>query len=315
MIRHRYVGWLTVDRKTGEFKREQQPLSRKIRMLLLFNPLTEWIDETAGFRKYLHDKTVDSKIREEDPKTKDDIPGFIETYHIDMEQFEPSDWREYSSFQQFFVRHHKPGSRPIYAENDDTIAVVPADCRATVYDTVAETKQFWIKGRGWSIAKLIQDNDLAQTWTNGAVGCFRLSPQDYHRYHSPVSGVVEWDKFIPGTFFGVDPLAVSSSVDVLGENSRHCVCIRSKEFGRVLYVAVGAEDVGTIKFHERFTQKGSQVQKGEEVGVFEFGGSSILVAFESGRIRWDDDLVGWSRKSIMVDVEVGMQMGQIDRKE
>lgn len=58
--------------------------------------LTFVVDETAQFRKYLHDKTVKAKSKEEDPKTKDDIPGFIETYHIDMEQFEPSDWREYS---------------------------------------------------------------------------------------------------------------------------------------------------------------------------------------------------------------------------
>lgn len=218
------------------------------------------------------------------------------------------------SFQHFFIRHHKPGSRPVHAKDDDSIAVVPADCRATVYDTVAETKKYWIKGREWSISKLIDDIALARTWANGAVGCFRLSPQDYHRYHSPVSGIIEWDKFIPGNFFGVDPLVVSSSVDVLGENTRHCVCIQSKEFGRVLFVAIGAEEVGTIKIDERFTQKGSRVKKGDEVGIFEFGGSSVLVAFENGRIRWDDDLLKWSRKSIMVDVEVGMRMGEAFRE-
>ncbi|EGO03507.1 hypothetical protein SERLA73DRAFT_101693 [Serpula lacrymans var. lacrymans S7.3] len=310
MVRHRYVGWPTINRKTGEFSREQQPLFKKLKMLFLFNPLTEWIDETSQYRKYLHDKTVRSQAKEEAPKSKEDIPGFIQRYHINMDDFEPSVWKEYPSFQQFFIRHHKPGARPIYAEDDGTIAVVPSDCRVTTYNTVAETKKLWIKGRGWSISRLIHDSELAQSWTDGAVGCFRLSPQDYHRYHCPVSGVVEWDKFIPGDYYGVDPLAVTSRVDILAENARHCVCINSEEFGRVLFVAIGAEDVGTVKINEKFTQKGAKVRKGDEVGIFEFGGSSIIVAFERGSIQWDGDLIAWSRKGVMVDVEVGMRMGR-----
>jgi len=290
--------------------REQQPLQRKLKLMIIFNPLLEWIDETTQYRRWLHDKTFNAKKKEEDIKSKQDIPVFIEEYHINMDQFEPSDWTEYPSFQEFFVRHHKPGARPIYAEDDDSIAVIPSDCRVTVYDSVAETKRLWIKGHGWNIGKLLEDNELAKTWADGAVGCFRLSPQDYHRYHSPVSGTVEWDKNIPGEYYGVDPMAVRSKIDVLGENTRHCVCIDSPDFGKVLFVAIGADEVGTVKLNEKCMQKGAQIKKGEEVGIFEFGGSSIIVAFEKGRIVWDDDLLHWSRKAIMVDVEVGMRMGQ-----
>jgi phosphatidylserine decarboxylase len=46
------------------------------------------------------------------------------------------------------------------------------------------------------------------------------------------------------------------------------------------------------------------------MGLFEFGGSSIIVLFEKGGIRWDRDLIDWSMKRIMVDVEVGMKIGE-----
>lgn len=56
LLQNRQVGWLTIERQTGEFKREQQPLWKKLKLLLLFNPLTEWIDRTHLFRLYTHGK-------------------------------------------------------------------------------------------------------------------------------------------------------------------------------------------------------------------------------------------------------------------
>jgi phosphatidylserine decarboxylase len=54
---------------------------------------------------------------------------------------------------------------------------------------------------------------------------------------------------------------------------------------------------------------GTDVKKGDEIGLFQFGGSSIIVAFEKDRIKFDEDLLSVSRKRIMVDVEVGMSLG------
>ena len=51
------------------------------------------------------------------------------------------------------------------------------------------------------------------------------------------------------------------------------------------------------------------IRKGEEIGLFQFGGSSIIVAFEEGRILFDEDLLSVSRRQIMMDVEVGMSLG------
>lgn len=55
---------------------------------------------------------------------------------------------------------------------------------------------------------------------------------------------------------------------------------------------------------------GHKVKKGDEMGLFQYGGSSILVAFEQGRICFDEDLEILSHQQLMVDVQVGMSLGR-----
>lgn len=63
------------------------------------------------------------------------------------------------------------------------------------------------------------------------------------------------------------------------------------------------------RIHKRFHQAGVKIAKGEELGVFQFGGSSIIVAFQHGSIKFDDDLSRLSREKIQTSVEVGMSLG------
>lgn len=270
LLQNREVGWLTVVRRTGEFRREQQPILKKLKLLFLFNPLTQWIDRTHLFRLWTHEKnfyagkaiqetwdtryvppmailTFDSEKEEVAPHSHKQISGFIDFYDINMNDFSPREVDRYSTFQNFFVRRHAPGARPLYASNDPTSAVIVADSRVVVYNTVEKSQKLWIKGDQFTIGNLVRDEGLAKPWHNGAVACFRLSPQDYHRYHSPVAGKVKWFKHIPGDYFQVDPVALHSSVNILTENARCAVCIESEEFGKVLFVAIGAADVGTVQ--------------------------------------------------------------------
>lgn len=117
-------------------------------------------------------------------------------------------------------------------------------------------------------------------------------------------------------------MAVRSDIDVLAANARSAFCISSEEFGNVLFVAIGASEVGTVKLSEKITSIAAStkidpstttevmVEKGEEVGLFEFGGSSVVVAFEPGRIAFDEDLKESSGNLIEMDVEMGMSLGK-----
>jgi phosphatidylserine decarboxylase len=181
------------------------------------------------------------------PKSHSQIKAFVDFYHIDMGTFEPSDPESYPTFEDFFVRKFAPNARPIFAQGDPTKAIAVADSRAVVYQTVEKTRALWIKGSRFTIQNLIKDDKHSVQWRNGSVASFRLSPQDYHRYHSPVKGKVKWYKHIAGDYLQVDPVALHSSVNILTENARGCVCIESEDFGDVLFVAIGATDVGTVE--------------------------------------------------------------------
>ncbi|PQE10553.1 phosphatidylserine decarboxylase protein [Rutstroemia sp. NJR-2017a BVV2] len=309
LVQNREVGWQTFIRKTSTYEREQMPIMKKLKMLLLFNPLVEWIDQTHLFRLWLHEKTVEAGNDEGTPMSAQQIRSFIDFYDVNMDDFEPSDPHAYKTFEDFFVRKHTAKSRPIFKQDDPSKAVVSADSRVVVYPTVAKTKELWIKGKTFTIENLILNEKKAMAWNDGAIASFRLSPQDYHRYHSPVSGTVTWFNQISGDYYQVDPICLRSKVDILTNNARCCLEIEAEEFGKVLFVAIGATDVGTVEINEKFRKPGSKIVKGEEVGLFQFGGSSIIVAFEKDRIKFDEDLLTMSRRKVMVDVEVGMSLG------
>ena len=110
------------------------------------------------------------------------------------------------------------------------------------FATVSDATRLWIKGREFSIARLLGPayKDVVSRYDGGAVGIFRLAPQDYHRFHSPVRGVVGKMTMIDGEYYTVNPQAIRTALDVYGENVRKIVPVQSEEFGLVMTVWVGA---------------------------------------------------------------------------
>lgn len=245
-IPNHQAGWKSLNRQTGQLEREQEPLLKKLKLLALFNPLTEWIDATHAMRLYMHRRNLQKGREESTPTSHNQIRGFIDYYHIDMSDFEPSDPEKYRTFEDFFVRKHRQGARPIHDAHNPEKAVVCADARVVTYDTVPQAKKLWIKGSDFSITNLVMDVNLGAKFDDGAVASFRLSPQDYHRYHSPVGGTVKEFRSLPGNYYQVDPIALRSRVNILTSNARDYVLIDTHEFGEVLFVAIGATDVGTV---------------------------------------------------------------------
>lgn len=58
LVETRQIGWQTMDRRTGKMVREQQPIFKKLKLLILFNPLMDWLDRTHLMRLWIHEKTV-----------------------------------------------------------------------------------------------------------------------------------------------------------------------------------------------------------------------------------------------------------------
>ncbi|KAL5703747.1 phosphatidylserine decarboxylase [Ranunculus cassubicifolius] len=238
-----------------------------------------------------------------------DIPKFIDTYkgQINMEESKLQ-IKDFNTFNEFFIRELKPEKRPIEKKECDDIAVCAADCRLMAFETADEGSRFWIKGRKFSIKGLLGDEVYSSEFSEGSsFVIFRLAPQDYHRFHSPVAGKIEKVVKIPGSLYTVNPIAVNSEYcNVFTENKREILLLSTKDFGKVALVAIGATMVGSINLTKK---EGDEVQKGEEMGYFQFGGSTVIAVFEKDVIKFDDDFVANSKRSLETLVQVGMTLG------
>ncbi|XP_004230535.1 phosphatidylserine decarboxylase proenzyme 2 isoform X2 [Solanum lycopersicum] len=242
-----------------------------------------------------------------------EIPNFIEFFkdQINMDEVKYP-LEQFKTFNEFFIRELKPGARPIAFVERDDIAVCAADCRLMAFNSVADSIRCWIKGRKFSIQGLLNET-CSSEFVNGSLVIFRLAPQDYHRFHFPVSGTIEKFLELPGCLYTVNPIAVNSKYcNVFTENKRVVSIISTEHFGKVAFVAIGATMVGSINFSKK---EGDYVKKGDEFGYFSFGGSTVICVFEKDSIRIDEDLLENSGRSLETLVTVGMQLGVSVKKQ
>ncbi len=136
----------------------------------------------------------------------------------------------------------------------------------------------------------------------------RLCPSDYHRFHFPTGGKIGVTKTVPGLLHSVNPYALEQKIPVYCLNKRTLSELDSYDVGKVLMMEVGALFVGTIVQTYRPTMT---VAKGEEKGFFKFGGSTCILFFEKGSMKFDADLVENSRQGVETLVKMGEQIGCI----
>ena len=105
----------------------------------------------------------------------------------------------------------KSSARPVENADDPFRLVSAADCRLMTFETVSEATRLWIKGREFSVARLLGDTykGQAEKYNGGALAIFRLAPQDYHRFHSPVDGKIGPMTYISGEYYTVNVCSVS----------------------------------------------------------------------------------------------------------
>ncbi|KAK7204113.1 phosphatidylserine decarboxylase-like protein [Myxozyma melibiosi] len=298
---------LVQDRITGYISEERMSPYVRTGIRLLYRGLKAREMERSRIRKMLASMSVKQGRKYDNPRSVKAIKPFIQFHQLDLSSvLKPLD--QFKSFNDFFYRELKPGSRPCAAASNPKIAVSPADCRSVVFESIEEATKIWIKGKDFSIRRLFGDAyaDEVKSFIGGSLGIFRLAPQDYHRFHVPVDGVLGKPKLIEGAYYTVNPMAIRSALDVYGENVRVLVPIDSEAFGRVMIVCVGAMMVGSTVIT---AQAGARVSRTDELGYFKFGGSTLVVLFQPGKISWDSDLRQNTKESLETLIEVGMSVG------
>ncbi|KAJ6608038.1 phosphatidylserine decarboxylase-domain-containing protein [Mycena sp. CBHHK59/15] len=303
------------NRMTGQLEEEKMQVYVRLGIRLLYKGMKSRM-EGGRARRLLKSLSIKQGVKYDSPESARDIPTFIEFHQLKVDEIlDPLD--SFKTFNQFFYRQVyrklKPSARPTECPDDPYRLVSGADCRFMAFESVSEATRLWIKGREFTVGRLLGDayKHEAGRYAGGALAIFRLAPQDYHRFHSPVDGTIGNMTYVAGEYYTVNPQAIRTALDVYGENARKIVPIDSPQFGRVMAVCVGAMMVGSI---ETTVKEGDFVKRGQEFGYFAFGGSTIVLLFEKDVIEWDEDLLVNGRASLETLVRVGMGIGNGTRK-
>ena len=194
------------------------------------------------------------------------IKPFVRKNSIDLSEYESDN---FTCFNDCFCRKIKPGNRPI--DEDKYALISPCDGLLSVY-RAKEGAVYPVKQSEYTLESLLKNSELAREFSGGYIYVFRLCVNHYHRYCYPATGKKGGNTHIKGTLHTVRPIALECR-PVFTENSREYTVIESDDFGRMVQMEVGAMLVGKIKnLHgEKF------VQKGEEKGMFLYGGSTVIL--------------------------------------
>ena len=287
------------DRKTKSYEEEliagkkyiewtyESPIGRNI---------TELIAKRKVFSK-LYGMYCDTKF------SSKKIKSFVDDFDIDM-NLSTKKINEFKSFNDFFVRKLNDEARPI--DKNPDILVSPGDGRLTAYENINLENLVQIKGMTYSLFELINNDSIAEKYSNGICIILRLCPTDYHRFHFVDSGIPTTTNAIKGYYYSVNPIALNSVPKLFCENKREWSILHSDNFGDILTIEVGATCVGSII---QTYSPGKQVEKGDEKGYFKFGGSTTILFLEKDTVNIDSDILNQSKLGFECKVNCGEHIG------
>lgn len=241
---------------------------------------------------------------------------FRRAYGVDLSEAEEADPGRYSSFNHFFTRALRPGARPVATEPDAVAS--PVDGAVNAAGGIAGDALLQAKGREYGLTELLGGSpERAAPFEGGSYATLYLSPRDYHRVHMPLAGRLTETVHVPGRLFAVNRPTARAVPRLFARNERVAALFES-DAGPMAVVLVGAMIVGSIEtvWAGRVTPpRGREVRswvpeselrlgKGDELGRFAMG-STVIVLFASGRVRWDQGLVPGA------EVRMGRRIGTL----
>lgn len=201
------------------------------------------------------------------------IPRFAKAYRIDLALAE-KEISEYQSLNDFFTRRLKKGVRPI--DPNETNLVSPVDAKIMGMGKVESDRLFNIKGQDYSAKELLHNNPRAIKYENGFYFILYLSPTDYHRIHSPITGRIVEKEHVGGKVYPVHEKSLLHISKVLSRNERLTTFIEHS-YGEIAVVKVGAMNVSSIQYVNPLP---NDLVRGDELAYFEFGSTVVLIMEE-----------------------------------
>ncbi len=229
------------------------------------------------------------------PASVQKIDDFVNDYEIQIEDFEN---RDYQSFNDFFSRKFKNGARSFAKD------LLPSICegRVLAFENIKEKSEIPVKRQLWPVEELLGEKPSFEL---GSCFIFRLNPSDYHRFHFPDDGSLVSSRTLEGRLDSVNPLSLARNDKVFVRNRRTVFELETKNFGPMICVAVAGLCVGRII--QSF--EGTTFKRGEGLGYFEFGGSTIVLIGKKGAWKPSPDLLEKTARGTETYIRLGEKIG------
>ncbi len=227
------------------------------------------------------------------------IPGFAKKNNIDLSLYEDE---RYHCFNDFFIRKIRSELRPVCM--DENVLISPCDGLMSAY-RITDSTVVPIKQSEYKIVDLVGDQRVADLYKDGICLVFRLCVNHYHRYCYIDTGKKSKNVFIQGQLHTVRPVALNT-LPVFTRNSREYTLIKTKKFGTVLQMEVGAMLVGKICNH---VGEGMAI-RGQEKGYFKYGGSTVVVLLKKGKADLAEEYFDATDEGYEIPVEYGQKLGE-----
>jgi phosphatidylserine decarboxylase len=254
------------------------------------------------------------------------ISNFMRGFQPDMSDALQPDPLAYGSFNEFFTRALRPGTRPM--DTSDSALISPVDGAVSQMGRLDGSQLLQAKGHNYSLEALLNGTGPSTNWTprfaNGCFATLYLAPFNYHRIHMPLSGTLRAAWYVPGQLFSVNAVTAGAVPGLFARNER-VVCIFEDGPRMFAMVLVGALFVGSMDtvWHGEITPRQPRtrlelpldesraplrLEKGAEMGRFNMGSTVILIL--------PPDLIDWAPGLQSRDpVRMGQTLARVRKTE
>lgn len=228
------------------------------------------------------------------------IGAFVRHFRPDMSDAADPEPHDYPSFNAFFTRSLKPGSRP--SDPDPAALVSPVDGTVSQIGRLDGSAMLQAKGHHYSLEALLGGGFAwAGRFAGGSFATLYLAPYNYHRIHMPAAGSLRAAWFIPGRLFSVNAVTAAAVPGLFARNER-VVCAFEEGPLAFALALVGALFVGSIAtvWHGDVTPRSprraaelpidtgrapGRLERGAELGRFNMG-STVILLLPPGAAQW-----------------------------
>ncbi|HVS76808.1 MAG TPA: archaetidylserine decarboxylase [Steroidobacteraceae bacterium] len=228
------------------------------------------------------------------------IGSFVRHFRPDMSDAADPEPGDYPSFNAFFTRSLRPGSRPL--DPDPRALSSPVDGTVSQIGRLDGLRMLQAKGHEYSVEALLGGASAwAERFAGGSFATLYLAPYNYHRIHMPAAATLRAAWFVPGKLFSVNAVTAAAVPGLFARNER-VVCAFEEGPLAFALALVGALFVGSIAtvWHGDVTpcsprtarelpldtgRAPARLERGAELGRFNMG-STVILLLPPGAADW-----------------------------